>query len=406
MAERRFKEVRQLANTLIFKIHDAVTPLAGSTPVRRTIVDEATAYLERLEQESNGDESLQLELAAAYRQIGSILGDPGRPNLGDRDGALRHYERARKLVLPLASRPNPTPASVLSLVNADLLLVPVHRQRNGRDQATATAREAVEYAQRLVTRLPDDPDAKNLAARAAFSLAGTMQGEASVPYWQRTVALFDALLAERPDDPGRQRNAALAEKYFGGVFDALNRDEEASPHYARALALDEKRYQATPEDRTVQFDMAIDLANMAVMMDDTSPAEAYALYSRSLALRRGLSESDPNDVLARGRVGHVHMKLARLDLAAKRLVAAFEHAQAAVAAHEAVFAKTKDGASRRDLADAMYILGGVEAARGNRAASCTAYARSHQLFSAELNSVDFTNFGPQAAEQARACTQR
>ena len=33
---------------LIFKVHDAVAPLPGSTPVRRTIVDEALVYLERL----------------------------------------------------------------------------------------------------------------------------------------------------------------------------------------------------------------------------------------------------------------------------------------------------------------------------------------------------------------------
>ena len=36
----------------MFKIHDAVAPLAGSTPVRRAIVDEALSYLERLEREA------------------------------------------------------------------------------------------------------------------------------------------------------------------------------------------------------------------------------------------------------------------------------------------------------------------------------------------------------------------
>ena len=91
-AEQRFREVRQLANALIFKIHDAVAPLAGSTPVRRTIVDEALAYLERLESESGADDvTLRLEMAAAYRKIGAILGDPQRPNLGDRDGAIVQY---------------------------------------------------------------------------------------------------------------------------------------------------------------------------------------------------------------------------------------------------------------------------------------------------------------------------
>ena len=89
-AEQRFRETRQLANALIFKIHDAVAPLAGSTPVRRTIVDEALLYLERLEREAGADDvTLRLELAAVYRQIGGILGDPQRANLGDREGAIR-----------------------------------------------------------------------------------------------------------------------------------------------------------------------------------------------------------------------------------------------------------------------------------------------------------------------------
>jgi hypothetical protein len=42
-AEQRFNETRRLANALIFKIHDAVAPMAGSTPVRQTIVNEALA---------------------------------------------------------------------------------------------------------------------------------------------------------------------------------------------------------------------------------------------------------------------------------------------------------------------------------------------------------------------------
>ena len=103
-ADQRFREVRQLTNALIFKIHDAVAPLPGSTPVRRTIVDEALAYLERLERESGADDvTLRLELAAAYRKIGAILGDPQRPNLGDRDAAIVQYERGRALAIAAAA---------------------------------------------------------------------------------------------------------------------------------------------------------------------------------------------------------------------------------------------------------------------------------------------------------------
>ncbi len=101
-AEQRFKDVRQLSNALIFKIHDAVTPLAGSTPVRQTIVNEALAYLERLEAESAGDESLQLELSGAYRQVGGILGDrePAEP----RATATARFASSRRRARPRACR--------------------------------------------------------------------------------------------------------------------------------------------------------------------------------------------------------------------------------------------------------------------------------------------------------------
>jgi serine/threonine protein kinase len=404
-AEQRFSEVRQLANTLIFKIHDAVTPLAGSTPVRRTIVDEALAYLERIEAESDGDESLQLELSAAYRQIGSILGDPGRPNLGDRDGALRQYERARALVLPLATRPNPDRQATVSLVNTVLLTVPVRRQRDDRAGATASAREAVEHAQRLADRFPEDSEARTLVARAAFSLAGTVRGEESLPYWKRTVELFDALLAERPDDPTRQRNVALAEKYLGGVYDHLERDDEAHPHYARALALDEQRYAAAPDNRVVQFDLAIDLANVAVILERQKPDEAYALYERSLALRQALSESDPNDVLAHGRVGYVQMKLAWAALNGKRVAQALDHARRAVAIQDAVIAKTKDGTTARELGSSLFVLARAEGASGNRAAACSAYRRSQRAFARGQGADNDAGFESLTAAEIKACDE-
>ena len=88
-AEQRFGEVRQLASALIFEIHDAVAPLAGSTPVRQTIVAKALSYLERLAGEAQGDPALQLELARAYIQIGKVQGQVGSANLGDREGAIR-----------------------------------------------------------------------------------------------------------------------------------------------------------------------------------------------------------------------------------------------------------------------------------------------------------------------------
>ncbi len=131
-AEQRFTETRQLANTLIFKIHDAVAPLAGSTPVRQTIVNEALAYLERLEAESGGDESLQLELSRAYRQIGFIPANTGSANLGNRSEALRQFEKARRLG-PAARRSSPARrrAAIWKLASVDLVMRAARQETRG-----------------------------------------------------------------------------------------------------------------------------------------------------------------------------------------------------------------------------------------------------------------------------------
>ena len=50
-AQARFDDARQIANALIFKVHDGIVPLPGSTPVRKMIVAEALTYLERLSQD-------------------------------------------------------------------------------------------------------------------------------------------------------------------------------------------------------------------------------------------------------------------------------------------------------------------------------------------------------------------
>jgi eukaryotic-like serine/threonine-protein kinase len=380
-AEQRFREVRQLANSLIFTIHDRVAKLPGSTPVRREIVDEALSYLERLERDSQGDQALRLELAAAYRQIGNILGNIGQPNLGDREGAQRQLRRSRDILLPIASTAAPPAEAIRSLVGTDRALASVLRRMND-EEAVVLAQEAVTYAERAVQLAY--PDAKDLLARAVFDVAAAVHPtDASIPHWRRAETLFGALLAERPDDPTRQRNLALVDKYLGAVFDRRGEDEEAEKHYARALQLDEGRLARTPDDRQVQFDTAISLANMASIAERHHGSDkTFALFTRSLQIRSALSDSDPEDVLARGRVAWVRMRLARLEQERGNLDAALDHARRSVEDQQRVVGTTKDVGSGGDLGAALEALGQIQLARREIAAACESFARAVPLLEA------------------------
>jgi tetratricopeptide (TPR) repeat protein len=94
IAQRRFAQVRELANTFLFQFYDQVTPLVGSVEVRKSIVDTARKYLDGLSQEAGGDKDLILELAQAYQRLGDVQGRPGVANLGQVDEARRSYQRA------------------------------------------------------------------------------------------------------------------------------------------------------------------------------------------------------------------------------------------------------------------------------------------------------------------------
>ena len=93
-AERRFNDVRQVANSLLFDVHDAIRNLPGSTPARQLIVTKALGFLDSLARDAGDDRGLQRELAMAYERVGDVQGEAREGNVGDTNGALASYRKA------------------------------------------------------------------------------------------------------------------------------------------------------------------------------------------------------------------------------------------------------------------------------------------------------------------------
>ena len=240
--------MRQLANTLIFEIHDAVAPLPGSTPVRRTIVEKALGYLERLAGEAQGDTALQLDLVSrAYVRVGKVQGLPGTPNLGDREGAIQSFRKAQALVEPLVHSPNPLPEIVEQYVEATRRLGGTLVQSvDNQEEADREVRKALVVAEEFYRTRPTDIKARNLLASSSFEVAFASARPDRLSDWQRTAALYNGLLADYPDNPENQRNAALVDKYLGARYHLRDDFAQALRHYQRALHLDERRLARRP----------------------------------------------------------------------------------------------------------------------------------------------------------------
>jgi serine/threonine protein kinase/tetratricopeptide (TPR) repeat protein len=96
-AERRFTDIRKVANSLLFDVHDAIKDLPGATSARQVIVSKALEFLDGLAKESTGDLALQRELATAYERVGDVQGKAREASLGDSRSALASYRKALAL---------------------------------------------------------------------------------------------------------------------------------------------------------------------------------------------------------------------------------------------------------------------------------------------------------------------
>src|SRR5205807_8208965 len=78
-AERRFQQVRKLANSVLFGVDDRIKNLGGATEAREWAARNALEYLDNLAKDAGDDDALLFELATAYQKVGDVQGSGALP---------------------------------------------------------------------------------------------------------------------------------------------------------------------------------------------------------------------------------------------------------------------------------------------------------------------------------------
>lgn len=97
-AQRRFADVRRLANSMLFEVDEKIQHLEGSTAARELIVSRALEYLDDLAAEASDDVALARELSTAYMKIGDVQGNNLVANLGRPQDGLASYAKAKQIL--------------------------------------------------------------------------------------------------------------------------------------------------------------------------------------------------------------------------------------------------------------------------------------------------------------------
>jgi tetratricopeptide (TPR) repeat protein len=339
-AQQRFAQVQQLANYVIYDLHDGAQKLPGSTELRRQMVERSLAYLDSLASEATGDARLQTELAGAYSRLGDVLGKYNAANLGDRKGALAAYAKSRDLLRQVVSA---DPRNADARRSLGRLLLNIH-QAHELEQPGAGARlldEATAIWRDLVRDAPDHEGNLRGLASAHFSASIALQADPdqAARNLEQALAIFQKLLAASPEDPDRKRNVALCHKNLVGLVEKSD-PARAHRHALEAAELDRQRLAAEPHNPQAKLDYSFDLSTLGIYhVGRGDYGEALRNFEEALVLRRDLWAQDRADVFARDRLAYMLALVAEVHVlsgdrrgAAPLLRESIEHARALPAA--------------------------------------------------------------------------
>jgi len=299
-AERRFNDVRKLANSFLFEIHDAIENLPGATPARALLVKRALEYLDDLEREKSSDPGLRRELATAYMKVGDVLGGEGVANLGDSRGAQASYRKALRLRQ--------------ELVQADPHDRGLAVELAGSYRSVHANVQALRILEELDRAVPNDSVVQRALEVSYFRIAQTFSDrgnfEKALVYRQKQMAVAEAFWKISPSDARASRNLAIAYKYIGGLLEKLQRPGEGLPYYRKAAALDEQRCASAPAGSPACLDLSYDYGGIgSCLVNLGDPVEGLRSCRQALVLRQAVAAADPKNVDAESAVARAERKI-------------------------------------------------------------------------------------------------
>jgi eukaryotic-like serine/threonine-protein kinase len=320
-AERRFQQVRKLANTFVFDIYDGMANIPGTARLRASVITTALDYLDSLAREAEGDAALQTELAAAYKRIGDVQGNPALSGLGQMQAALASYEKAIVILNRLAAGDKPDPKVLTDLGNLERTIGFVRLE-------SGDARQAIEHQ-------------------------------------RRSIAAWERLNPVRAQDLEVDTRIAQAWGMMGQALVALGESNEAVDRHTAAVNL-LRGWLPRKTLPTTRGTISLMLYDLAAAKRDTGDLQgAVQIYREAVSIRQQILERDPNNLNYRRRMFSLNFALAAVH-GHPFVFNLGDHATAERHAAEALkeaeqMAKEDEGSDRsvRDLAFGNWIMGCV-----------------------------------------------
>ncbi len=377
-AEKRFQDVRQLSNSLLFEISPKIERLPGSVEAREILVKRALEYLDSLSEESQYDQSLRAELASAYEKVGNLQGNIDRPNLSDFAGAVTSFEKARAIreSLPLDSENQYRLALNVSLTSS------IRNRQNDVKGSLTDAGLANAIFIDLTSTIPDSIEYKTSAIEAEIEYG---QIYSMNNRFAEAVPRFrGALAALARIDNNQIKTRQLTAKGYAFLGNALSWDgnqPDAETEIKKAIIISESLAADYPDDSEIQATVWQTFTLASSVYEDTQPSFSLDLAKRALTIAERAAGADKADSQARYNVGRAFSRLGIMFSKSQKLSQAETNLQESEKIfNELIVKEPKNVIYQRDLGKLYVRMGDTSEKQQNPADALLKYQNSALIF--------------------------
>jgi len=342
-AERNFNDVRALANSLIFDVHDNIQDLPGATKARKVLLDRALQYLDRLAQEAAGDAGLQRELAAGYERLGDVQGKPLDASLGDTDGALKSYNKALRLRQTLLVNGDADAQDLIALARAYRLIANAEVETAEVSRALEHAKKAVAVSLSASNLNAKGDQAAALEVAWDYQLVGTIESgggfnssglgspSAALEDFGKALEINTKLLKADPDNASLVGQEFVLYERIGGLQGMTGRRAEGLQNLNVALNI-VRRLAAKGDNPLPQRRLGAiaSLKGITLLMDGQFDL-ALTNFREELRVGQQLANHDPHDQGARGYLVYAYHDMAVALMRVRKFQEALTNVRQAIA---------------------------------------------------------------------------
>jgi serine/threonine protein kinase len=300
-AEQRFNDVRQLANSIVFELHDSIKDLPGSTPAREKLVTRALEYLDKLASEDSNDPTLLLELADAYEKIGDIQGGLFVSNLGEREKAFESYNKSLDIRDALVKKDTSNIEYKQKFADSNFKVATIRWTQGNLKESLILQNKALDIYQKLTAENPNNNEFKQKLvsnhARHGYVLAQSGEVEKGLSSCLEGVEIAEELQKQNPDD--EKTLDVLASVYIntGIIIYSIKQDfQNALGLYQKSMEVGRKLYLKKPGDQLFKSGYTANLFNLSEVYEKLNKDdEALKNIDEALKLMSELQKDDPEN---------------------------------------------------------------------------------------------------------------